>query len=124
PKRLLMLPRIKGAARRAAAREVLTTGAAAALDPRLFEESLTETERRTVGRQHPFFMGGEYLPDLRESEVEIARIELASTMRDVISIRARPLQARIGYTVVDEYETTFAFTPQTSSRPLALRELI
>jgi hypothetical protein len=28
---------------------------------------------------HPMFMGGNYLPDTDEGEVEIARIEIAST---------------------------------------------
>jgi len=39
---------------------------------------------------HPSFMGGEYLPDYRRDEIEIARIELESTTSDVISVRARP----------------------------------
>ena len=111
PEPALMLARIKGLARRAAARAVLEAGGPAALDPSLFEESLAETERRAVGRLHPSFMGGEYLPDLRELEVEIARIELASTMRDVISVRARPEGAHPAYSVVDEYETAFRFLP-------------
>ena len=124
PEPALMLARIKGLARRAAARAVLEAGGPAALDPSLFEESLAETERRAVGRLHPSFMGGEYLPDLRELEVEIARIELASTMRDVISVRARPEGAHPAYSVVDEYETAFAFCPDSSSRPLTLGQLV
>jgi hypothetical protein len=34
-------------------------------------------------------MGGEYLPDYEEGDVEIARIELESTTADVISIRVK-----------------------------------
>jgi hypothetical protein len=40
-------------------------------------------------------MGGEYLPNYGRQEVEIARIALASTASDVISLRARPSGSRI-----------------------------
>ena len=43
-----------------------------------------DSEKRLI---HPSFMGGEYLPDCGEDETEIARIELRSTLADVISIR-------------------------------------
>jgi hypothetical protein len=124
PAEAQMLARIKGVARRQVARQVLATGGAAALDKSLFAESLSEEERRAVGRVHPFFMGGEYLPDLGEFDLELARIELASTTHDVMSVRACPLGARIAYSAVDEYETTFTFRPKTTSRPLRLRQLI
>src|SRR4051812_13233448 len=50
-----------------------------------------------LGRIDRTFMGGEYLPDCRRRETEIARIDLQSTTADVISIRARPVGKRIGY---------------------------
>lgn len=119
-----MLARIKGSVRRATATAVLEAGGPAALDPSLFEESLSDEERVAVGAVHPALMGGEYLPDSRPEEVEIARIELASTLGDVISIRARRRGRRIAYAVVDEYDTVFSFRPATSRRPLTLRQLI
>jgi len=119
-----MLARIKGSVRRATAATVLATGGPAALDPSLFEESLSDEERVAAGGLHPALMGGEYLPDSRPEEVEIARIELASTLLDVISIRARRRGRRIAYAVVDEYETVFSFRPATSAQPLTLRQLI
>jgi hypothetical protein len=119
-----MLARIKGSVRRATAATVLATGGPAALDPSLFEESLSDEERLAVGAVHPVLMGGEYLPDSRPEEVEIARIELASTLRDVVSIHARRRGRRIAYAVVDEYHTVFSFRPKTSARPLTLRQLI
>jgi hypothetical protein len=70
------------------------------------------------------FMGGEYLPDYRPGEVEIARIELKSTTGDVISIRARKSGSGISYRVVDEYDTEFRQARETSARPLTLGELI
>ena len=69
-------------------------------------------------------MGGEYLPNYGRQEVEIARIALASTTSDVISLRARPSGSRIKYRVVDEYATEFLLPQQTSRRPFSLRELI
>jgi hypothetical protein len=69
-------------------------------------------------------MGGEYLPNYGRQEVEIARIALASTTSDVISLRARPSGLRIKYTLVDEYKTEFQLPQETSSRPFSLRELI
>ena len=69
-------------------------------------------------------MGGEYLPNYRRSEVEVARIELKSTTYDVISLRARPLNSRIRYRLVDEYSSEFRLPQQTSSRPFSLGELI
>ena len=56
-----------------------------------------------LGRIHPAFMGGEYLPDLSQDEVKIARITIASTTQDVTSVYARRGKNRIHYRVVDEY---------------------
>jgi hypothetical protein len=69
-------------------------------------------------------MGGEYLPNYRREEVEIARITLESTTSDITSLRARPVGSRIKYHLVDEYQTEFSLPQQTSSRPFPLRELI
>ena len=69
-------------------------------------------------------MGGEYLPDYRRDEVEIARIELQSTTSDVISIRARPRGKRIEYSVCDEYQVEYRLPQKTSRQPFSLRELI
>jgi hypothetical protein len=72
----------------------------------------------------PSFLGGEFLPEYEDGEVEIARISLASVSNDVISIRALPVQAGIGYRVYDEYGAEFYFSPETSEEPLTLGELI
>ena len=44
----------------------------------------------------------EYLPDLMENEVAIARITIASITLDVTSVYARLGKNRIRYRVVDE----------------------
>ena len=71
-------------------------------------------------------MGGEYLPDLAPSEVEIARITIASTLTRM-SPASTPAAARrrIYYRVVDEYEgdTLSEKRTRTSTRPLTLGEL-
>jgi hypothetical protein len=69
-------------------------------------------------------MGGEYLPDYRRDEVEIARIELQSTTSDVISVRARPRGKRIEYSVRDEYQVEYTLPQKTSRQPFSLRDLI
>ena len=70
-------------------------------------------------------MGGEYLPDLAPSEVMIARITIASTLRDVTSVYARRGRRRIYYRVVDEYEgdTLSKKRTRTSTQPLTLGAL-
>jgi hypothetical protein len=84
------------------------------------------------GRVHPQMLGGEYLPDYLEDEVEVARIEMRSTTGDVLQVRARPSGGRIAYRVVDEYATehgdprTWAYViqPETSELPLTMGELV
>jgi hypothetical protein len=90
----------------------------------LVEPVLDDDIRSIIGRAHPAFMGGEYLPGLGENEIEIARVVLASVMQDVTSIRARREGGRIRYRVEDEYETDFASFQTESEKPLTLRELI
>jgi hypothetical protein len=69
-------------------------------------------------------MGGEYLPDFMQDEVEIARVTLQSTTQDVTSIRAVPAGDRIEYRIVDEYETEWEISPTSSLQPLSMHELI
>lgn len=92
-------------------------------DP-MSDSSLPDAEREAAGAVHPCFMGGEYLPNLLPREVEIARISLESTTYDVISIRARLARTRIHYRIVDEYDTDYKVSPQTSRQPLSLRQII
>ena len=84
-----ILKNIKGDFRREEIRKALAAGNMEAIPEEILQEALSENVRSFTGRIHPRFMGGEYLPDLEASEVEIARISLQSTTFDVISIRAR-----------------------------------
>ena len=120
-----LLARVKGAERRVALQQLISTGRLDEIPDFLARSSLTESEREAIGQLHPAFMGGEYLPDLLQKEVEVARITIASTTQDVTSVLARRGKRRIYYRVVDEYggETLSGRSTRTSIRPLTLGEL-
>ena len=84
------LRNVKGRNRREMIRDYYSRGLLPALSDNLLRDTLDEDTRRRLDLIHPSFMGGEYLPDYRRDEIEIARIELESTTSDVISVRARP----------------------------------
>jgi len=120
----MLLANIKGECRRQGILRKIRVGNIDAIPESLIVESLSKEARRLVGRIHPAFMGGEYLPDARDGEVEIARVSLRSTTADVISIRARRNKDRIRYRIVDEYASVIRCRPKTSKEPLTLGELI
>jgi hypothetical protein len=122
----LILRHVKGTNRRQMIRDYWEAGALKALDDQLLKDTLTEAERQRLGRIHPSFMGGEYLPDFDIGEEEIVRVELESTTSDVISVRARPVPGGIAWRVVDEYPDSgeYVVKPQFSRGPLSLVELI
>jgi hypothetical protein len=118
------LRNVKGRNRREMIRDFNAEGNLEVLCDELLSDTLDEEVRDSIGRIHPSFMGGEYLPNYTRHEVEIARIELESTTSDVISIRARPRGKRIEYSVCDEYESKFKLPQKNSSHPFSLQELI
>ena len=120
-----LLARIKGAERQSMVRAMIEAGRLDEIDPLLAASALGSDERAAIGRWHPAFMGGEYLPDLGRHEVMIARITIASTTQDVTCVYARRGRNRIGYRVVDEYggDTLCAPSTRTSRRPLTLGQL-
>ena len=122
-----LLGTVKGATRQAHIRKLINEGRLADLEEWMKSESLSEETRSIAGKINPTFMGGEYLPDLRKGEIEIARISLESTTADVISIRATRGKTRIRYRIVDEYLPDSPYTGptsrRTSNRPLTLGQL-
>ena len=120
-----LLARIKGAKRKAALKNLIDEGRLDEIPEFLTQSSLSEEERRAIGRIHPAFMGGEYLPDLDRTEIEIARISIKSTTGDVTSVYARRGNRSIQYRVVDEYggDTLRGVTQRTSVKPITLSEL-
>lgn len=121
-----LLATVKGAERRKYIQALIDQGKLDELEDVIAKSRLAPEEREYTGRIHPWFMGGEYLPDHRPSEVEIARITLASTTQDVVSVRARKGRGRIRYRVVDEYggDTLSGRNERTSIRPLTLGQLV
>ena len=119
-----LLSRIQGESRRTIARNVLAEEGFAGLNAFLARETLDDEDRRDWGLVHPQCMGGEYLPQLDVEDVEIARISLASTTGDQISIRASHAGEKIRYEVCDEYEWTYELAFTESEQPLTLAELI
>ena len=119
------LSSIKGANRRALIARVLAEDPDAHVPPVLLQSELPEPLRSFLGRQHPSHMGGEYLPDMGSQEVEIARITIASTTRDVTRLCARPQGRSIALHVVDEYggDTLSGQTKRMARKPLSLREV-
>lgn len=120
-----LLARIKGAERRAMLKAMIDAGRTDEIPHYLAESALDDDERQAIGRWHPAFLGGEYLPDMGREEVIIARITIASVTQDVTCVYARRGKRRIHYRVVDEYEggTLSARSRRTSLRPLTLGQL-
>jgi len=85
-----LLANVKGEFRRRQILQAINDGEVDEIPPPILADSLPEHLRDFTGSIHPMLMGGEYLPDYENSEVEIARVALDSTTCDVISVRARP----------------------------------
>ena len=119
-----LLSTVKGTERRNLGASRLRSGDASFADC-LAEPSLPDDLRASGGAIRPAMMGGEYLPDRRAGELEIARITIQSTTQDVVCVYASPGRNRIRYRVVDEYGggQLDGRTTRTSLRPLSLYDL-
>ena len=130
----LALNGIKGQMRREMVRDMLTAEGdkraaydvvLGPIDEEVLGERASEAFMSTMNHTYgPAWMGGEYLPDLDQPEVEIARVVLASTTMDVFSVRARLADGAYRFSMVDEYSTDFSLTPSASEQPLTLRQLV
>jgi hypothetical protein len=119
-----LVANIKGAERKQKALRLIKEGRLDEAAEISLADSLSGADRARAGEVHPALMGGEYLPDYRSNEVEIARVTMASTTQDVISIRAYPLPRGVGFRVVDEYDSTSTIKPRFANHPLSLRQLV
>lgn len=118
-----ILSKIKGQERKEMVSKYLKSNDLSAMSY-LTDESLPEEIRKSYGQIHPNFMGGEYLPDTKDNEVEIARVVLKSTTQDVYSFRAKKLKNKIKYSIYDEYENTFDLAIKTSTKPLTFSQVV
>jgi len=116
---------IKGAERRKCYERLRAEGEVDEAAAFLSAHALSSEDRRQFGQIHPWCMGGEYLPDRAEHEVEIARITIASTTQDSTCVYASRGADGIHYRVVDEYDGETLSEPNTctSIKPLTLVEL-
>jgi hypothetical protein len=120
-----LISQIKGAVVREKMEKLLAEGRHDELQHLLGKEGVPKPTLRALESIHPMFMGGNYLPETEEGEVEIARIEIASTTFDVTSLFAKLKNGQIHYRVVDEYEgdTLTGISEMTSDKPLTLGEM-
>ena len=107
-----ILANVSGKARREMIRDFWNAGAIDQIEDTLLKDDLNLEARESLGRIHPFFMGGEYLPQRLPGEVTIVRIDLESTTHDVIELRASPLpNGKIKLRWLAEYESEFSHEP-------------
>ena len=127
PERLetYLLSKVKGAVLRKTLKALFKEGRHA--EVRLLVDNLafSASDRAVLETFHPMYMGGNYLPDTEEGEVEIARITLRSTTFDVTSVYARMEDGIIHYRVVDEYggDTLQGPSETQTSGPMTLGEI-
>lgn len=128
PAERLLLSKVKGTWRREVLALAVEEDRLNEVDPFFTTTALTKEERLARSAVHPSFMGGEYLPDFEEGEIEVARIDLRSVTADAISVRLRVTRSEFVYRVVDEYmdeyDNGLLESPSTilSDTPLSLGE--
>ncbi len=121
-----LLTSVQGYARRESIKRARELGTLDQMPDYLKAPVLDPTDRQMMGRFHPMFMGGEYLPRRKPGEVEIARISIQSTTYDVTVLYARPQGRRIAYRVVDEYNGDTLDEPntRTTMRPMTMGQMV
>ena len=119
-----LLSKVKGAVLRKKLQALFDAGRHAEVRTLLTAEGISAADRKALESFHPMFMGGNYLPDTEDGEVEIARISIKSTTYDVTCVYARPDGGAIHYRVVDEYggETLQGTAEARTDKPMTLGE--
>ena len=120
-----LLSKVKGAVLRKRLEALFEAGRHDEVRHLLGDAAFSAADRAALEALHPMFMGGHYLPDTGDAEVEIARISLHSTTFDVTSVYARAEDGAIHYRVVDEYggDTLQGPSEATTTAPMTLGEL-
>jgi len=116
---------VKGAVVRERLERLLDEGNVDEVKALLDNEGVSAPVLKAMEWMHPMLMGGNYLPNKDDGEVEIARIEIASTTHDVTCTFAKTYEGKIHYRVVDEYDgdTLSGPSEMVSDYPLSLREM-
>lgn len=121
-----LLQRIKGEHRRTLVEIGIASGHLSEVPDAWKEHDLPAWLKDFLQSQHPQARGGEDLPDLAPGEVEVARLVLLNSVHgEVTSLRAQRLpDGRIGYSLVDEYDTFFELPIPVSDGPLADEQVL
>lgn len=126
PERLerFLISRIKGAVLRKRLQALFDAGEHDKVRTLLIAEGISDGDFKVLESFHPMYMGGNYLPDTDDGEVEIARISIQSTTYDVTCVYARPDRGAVRYRVVDEYDgdTLQGKTKARTGKPMTLGE--
>lgn len=119
-----LLSKVKGAVLRKMLQTLFDAGRHAEVRTLLTAKGISAADRKALESFHPMFMGGNYLPDTEDGEVEIARISIKSTTYDVTCVYVRPDEGAIHYRVVDEYggDTLQGTAEARTDRPMTLGE--
>ena len=119
-----LISKVKGVVLRERLSALFEAGQYDELKNLLSDVAFSEADRKALEAIHPMFMGGNYLPDTKGGEVEIARISIQSTTFDVTCVYARQEGGVIHYRVVDEYEGDTLQGPSETitAVPMALGE--
>jgi len=112
----------KGEQRRRDAQRAIEEGADLPTQPLV--PVLPSSERRRLADRDPRYLGGEYLPPDLPGEVTIARIAFRTMTWHVIEIRARQVEDRYHYRIVDDDDSLFVPILDWSVRPLTLGQLL
>jgi len=119
-----LLSKVKGAVLRKKLQALFEAGQHEEVRELLGDAAFSVADRKVLESVHPMFMGGNYLPDTDDGEVEIARISIQSTTFDVTSVYAKPADGAIHYSVIDEYGGATLQGPSeaTTTAPMTLGE--
>jgi hypothetical protein len=122
-----VLRRIKGNFRRAFVGRSIDEDGLDSIPDAWKAHDISEVLKNMMQGQHPQARGGEDLPDLKDGEVEIARLTLANSVHgEVTSLRARPgnFPGEILFWLVDEYGEEIALPRESSEDVLTENEVI
>jgi hypothetical protein len=98
-----MLSKVRSEVLRKKLQALFDAGRHAHVHTLLTAKSIPAADRKLLESFHAALMGGNYLPDTEDGEVEIGRISIKSTTYDVTCVYARPVEAGIHYRAIDEY---------------------
>lgn len=119
-----LLSKVKGGVVKQYLQSLLREGRISEATDLLCAQGIHQEDVKMLESFHPMFMGGNYLPNIENGEVEIGRIQIKSTTYDVTSVYARLNKGVIKYRVVDEYngDTLTGKAKRSSKQPLTLAE--